>query len=135
VSEMQRRLAAIYLRRAMIDQQDHTSTTGFAAQEAECRAAAARDGYEVGSVLQDVGSGGGQGHLSQREALRGLVARGEIDAVIVYSLDRLSRDTDYLDALWHEFDRADVRIITADQSSQDYLSPASLAFRAAMKTS
>ena len=118
------------MRRATSDHGHDVGDNAFARQEANCRAFTVCLGYEVGFVLEDVGAGTLRGNLLQRETLFNLVAQREVGAVVVSSLDRLTRNAEYLEQLQHEFDDAGVRLYTYDASGDDSMSPAARRQRA-----
>jgi site-specific DNA recombinase len=80
--------AAIYRRISTTYQEDNTSLEG---QLDACRKYAAQYGFNVVADFQDVASGENLDRVGFRELER-LVERKEIDAVIVYHQDRLSRN-------------------------------------------
>ena len=88
---------AVYARVAT-DGQARSSLRG---QVAECYQYAASNGLEVVRVFEEVFSGIRLDRPGL-ERLRGMVNRREIDAVIVYRLDRLSRSAEHMKTLCDE---------------------------------
>lgn len=84
--------AAIYLR---VSTEEQAKAYGLDAQLAECRRKAELLGWTIATEYKDAGISGTK-DATERPALAellGAVAAGEIDAVIVYALDRLARKT------------------------------------------
>jgi site-specific DNA recombinase len=106
--------AAIYAR-VSSDRQKEEQT--IASQTGALRAYAAEHGYLVpdGWVFEDEGWSGATLVRPALERLRDLAAQGQVDAVLVYSPDRLSRRYAYQVLLLEEFARAgvDVRFVQA----------------------
>jgi site-specific DNA recombinase len=102
--------AAIYCRVSTPGQEEEG--TSLDTQEARCRAYAAEHGYVVTEdhVYRDVHSGA---QLKERPALselRGAMARGQINVLIAFAVDRLSREQNQIGALVYEADDAGVRL-------------------------
>ncbi len=86
--------AAIYCRVSTSAQEE--DGTSLDTQEARCRAHAADRGYQVGDVYRDVYTGAKYRERPALSALRERVRAGEIDVVLAYALDRLSRNQAHL---------------------------------------
>jgi site-specific DNA recombinase len=102
--------AAIYAR-VSTDRQKESQTIG--SQTAALKAYAAAHGYQVEAewVFEDEGYSGAILLRPGLEGLRDLAAAGEIEAVLVYSPDRLSRKYAYQVLLAEEFARAGVELV------------------------
>src|SRR2546429_1195011 len=102
--------AAIYAR-VSSDRQKENHT--IASQTATLIQHAETQGYAVPSewVFQDEGYSGASLVRPGLEALRDLVAQGHIEAVLVYSPDRLSRKYAYQILLAEEFNRQGVELV------------------------
>jgi site-specific DNA recombinase len=102
--------AAIYAR-VSSDRQKEEQTV--ASQTSALRAYAAEHGYLVpdGWVFEDEGWSGATLVRPALERLRDLAAQGQVDAVLVYSPDRLSRRYAYQVLLLEEFARAGVDVV------------------------
>ncbi|MCL0077341.1 recombinase family protein, partial [Dehalococcoidia bacterium] len=102
--------AALYARVSTEDQE--REGTSLQSQEKACLKKASELGYEVpdGYLLKEVYSGLtlDRPRLTQ---LRQWVRNKEIDAVVLYSTDRLSRDPVHLLLLVEELDKAKVALI------------------------
>jgi len=105
----QRPRAAIYTRVSSQRQSDEDRYS-LPTQEAACREYAAQRGYEVIGVFTDVASASHYRHRQALTQLRQLVRQGGVDAIIVHSLDRLSRDQVHLAVLLEEFREHGVRL-------------------------
>src|SRR6266550_3092930 len=105
-----RKPAAIYAR-VSSDRQKENHT--IASQTATLIQHAETQGYAVPSewVFQDEGYSGASLVRPGLEALRDLVAQGHIEAVLVYSPDRLSRKYAYQILLAEEFNRQGVELV------------------------
>jgi len=103
-------LAAIYAR-VSSDRQKEEQT--IASQTSALRAYAAEHGYQVpeGWCFEDEGWSGGTLVRPGLERLRDLAAQGQLDAVLVYSPDRLSRKYAYQVLLLEEFARAGTAVV------------------------
>jgi site-specific DNA recombinase len=102
--------AAIYVRVSTMRQ--GAEGTSLETQEEHCRAYALHHGYSVGDgyVFQDVHSGG---DLFERPGLRRLreaIGRGEVQVIISYALDRLTRDQTHLGVLVNLIEEAGARL-------------------------
>ncbi len=82
------------------------------AQEAQIRAFSEAAGFNVVRKFCDTGSGAGEGSISKRSDLREALALAKKTgwAIVVASLDRLSRNTSDVEML---FDRAGLKVISA----------------------
>jgi site-specific DNA recombinase len=103
------RRAVIYTRVSSHRQSDEDRYS-LPTQEAACREYAAQHGYEVAAVFTDVASASHYRHRPALSELRLLLRQDGIDAVIVHSLDRLSRDQVHLAVLLEEFREHGVRL-------------------------
>jgi site-specific DNA recombinase len=110
----QPRAAAIYTRVSTAGQEE--DGTSLATQEQRCREYAAQHGYAVVGVYRDVHTGAELHERRQLTELRGLVRRREIQAVIAYDLDRLSREQAHVYILDDEATRhgAELRFVTEE---------------------
>jgi site-specific DNA recombinase len=103
--------AAIYLRTATV--QDDT-TFALDAQEHACRTYATVNGYEVVELIRDAAMSGATLNRSGLKRIRALANQGRIDAVIVTSLDRLTRRAAHARLLHDQLARAGVAVYTND---------------------
>jgi len=81
--------AILYIR---VSTEDQVAGTSLATQEEACRAAAARGGFEVASVFRDEGE---SARTTDRPGLMAALAaarKKDANALIVYKIDRLSRN-------------------------------------------
>ena len=94
--------AVAYARINLVAQADGTSLD---TQTAEMARLAKETGHLIGpgDVLREIASGASLDRL-QLNKLRRMAAAGELDALFVYSLDRLSRDLVHLLTLMREFE-------------------------------
>lgn len=92
---------ALYIRVSTDEQAADGSS--LESQEAACRTLADRKGWDVARVFIDAGASGGRLERPGLDALRAAVAAGEVEAVAVYALDRLSRSQRDTLALLDEF--------------------------------
>ena len=101
--------AAIYCRQATVGQAPRDR---LAAQERACRRYAADHGYtvRVGHVYREAGGGPALAGRPQLVALRAAIRNREIDALIVDSPDRLSRDLVTLGVIADECERTGVEV-------------------------
>jgi site-specific DNA recombinase len=108
--ERDMKTAAIYAR-VSSDRQKEEQTV--ASQTSALRAYAAERGYLVpdGWVFEDEGWSGATLVRPGLERLRDLAAQGQVDVVLVYSPDRLSRKYAYQVLLLEEFARAGVDVV------------------------
>jgi site-specific DNA recombinase len=102
--------AAIYARVSSDRQKEQETITS---QTSALRAYAAEHGYLVpdGCVYEDDGWSGATLIRPGLERVRDLAAQGQIDALLVYSPDRLSRKYAYQVLLLEEFARAGVDVV------------------------
>jgi site-specific DNA recombinase len=102
--------AAIYARVSSDRQKEQETITS---QTSALRAYAAEHGYLVpdGGVYEDDGWSGATLIRPGLERVRDLAAQGQIDALLVYSPDRLSRKYAYQVLLLEEFARAGVDVV------------------------
>lgn len=91
--------AVIYIRVSSDLQEGNASLD---TQAAACRKYAEDRGYSVVGVYRDVWSGAEYRFRPQLTAMRESIRRGEVDAVIAYAVDRLSRDSTHLGVLYDE---------------------------------
>jgi site-specific DNA recombinase len=104
--------AAIYLRVSTDEQVEGGS---LASQEAACRSECAKHGLDVAAVYVDEGVSGGTLDRPALTELRAAVAAGEIAAVVVYAVDRLSRRQAHTLVLLESFAESGVGIWSASQ--------------------
>ncbi|RIK39748.1 MAG: hypothetical protein DCC58_14825 [Chloroflexi bacterium] len=102
--------AAIYVRVSTKGQED--DGTSLQTQEAACLRFAAERGYSVAPehVYREVFTGVELWDRPQLTALRDAVRRHEIDAVVAYAIDRLSRDPVHLGVVLSEADHKGVAV-------------------------
>lgn len=100
--------AAIYCRVSTTNQEDNYS---LATQEEACRSHAAENGYTVAGVYVDVRSGAELWERPQLNEVREAARKGEIDAIITYDPDRLSRRQVHFAVLIDEAERFNVQLI------------------------
>ncbi len=105
--------AAVYVRVSTEDQTDNGES--LASQEAACRAECAKRGLAVAAVYSDPGHSAGSLERPALDELRAAVAAGEVAAVVVYAVDRLSRRQADMLALLEEFAGHGVGIWSASQ--------------------
>jgi DNA invertase Pin-like site-specific DNA recombinase len=120
-------LAVIYLR-VSTDQQGE-SGLGLEAQEAACRACAARLGLDVAGVFEDILSGSSK--LDKREKwLEAVATLGKGDTLIVAKRDRLARGDVFLVAMAEsQVKRKGARIVSAQGEGTDSDTPDAMLFR------
>ena len=101
--------AGLYMRVSTLHQEDGSS---LQTQEEGCRRAAIERGYvvEEAHVYHDIESGRILFERPQVIALREAIHRHLIDVVLIYDLDRLMRDQDFLAMLFAEANYAGVEI-------------------------
>src|SRR4051794_21531974 len=95
---------AIYCRVSTDGQEKDGSS--LETQEAACIAYANKQGWEIVQTIRETGSGAtldGRPKLSQ---LRALIRAGAVDVILVYALDRLSRDSDHRGVIRYELGQA-----------------------------
>ncbi|HUZ84018.1 MAG TPA: recombinase family protein, partial [Gaiellales bacterium] len=93
--------AAIYTRVSTRGQEDNSS---LKTQRAACEQHAAAHGYQVVGVFSDVHSGAHYRERPQLGTLRELVRAGQVDVLLAYALDRLSRNQAHLYILAEEIE-------------------------------
>jgi len=96
------RRAAIYAR--VSSEQQEQDGTSLDTQLAACREYAAKQGYEVVAEYREVFTGVNLWDRRELTALRESMRRGEVDVVIAYAIDRLSRDPVHLGVILSEAD-------------------------------
>ena len=96
------RRAAIYTR--VSSEQQEQDGTSLDTQLAACREYAAKQGYEVVAEYREVFTGVNLWDRRELTALRESMRRGEVDVVIAYAIDRLSRDPVHLGVILSEAD-------------------------------
>ena len=98
---------AIYSR-VSTDAQERDGTS-LDTQERACVELAASRGWSVVRCIRDAASGF---HLDRVgvETLRGVLRRGEVDVVIAYAVDRLSRNQNHIGVLFDEVEQAGARL-------------------------
>ncbi len=99
--------AAIYCRVSSSGQEDNSS---LGTQEAACRAYATENGFEIRSVFREIFSGTELFDRPELTRLRERIRHGEIDVVIAYALDRLSRDPVHVGVILSEADHHHVAV-------------------------
>lgn len=108
--------AALYVRVSTAEQADPGLNGGsLESQEARCRALCEARGLEVVRVFIDAGESGGDLERPALTALRDCVAAGEVAAVVVYAVDRLSRSQADTLALLREFEQYGAGLMAASQ--------------------
>src|SRR4051812_16579644 len=108
--------AAIYARVSTTGQAE--DGTSLLTQTEACEAWAVRHGYVVVKKVVEDKSGATLDRPGLDE-IRDMAMRGEIDAVIIYKLDRLSRETGNTLALLKEFTKAGVKLESATMPIED----------------
>ncbi len=110
------KMAAIYSRVSTEDQA--IEGTSLDSQTAACKRYAESNGYRVLSELREERSGATL-NRPRLDDLRDMVKQGLVQVVIVYKLDRLSRDTGHTLTLLNEFRKAGVEFKTATAEVED----------------
>src|SRR5437762_1050763 len=102
--------AALYCRVSTTAQDEEGSS--LQTQEAACRKYAAERGYVVDDrhVYREVYSGVELWDRPQLTDVRTAARRGEVDIIIAYAIDRLSRDPVHLGVIISEADHHDVDV-------------------------
>lgn len=100
--------AAIYLRVPMAD-------GPIAKQRDACLSFAVSRGYGVVVTLADRGVSGVTLERPALSQLRGMIGSGQIDAIIVATLDRLARRADHLHLLGEECAQQGVAVCVVEQ--------------------
>jgi site-specific DNA recombinase len=98
---------AIYARVSSSLQEDNSS---LATQEAACRSYAADHGWEVVAVERDVHTGADLFGRPRLSALRERVRAGDIDIILCYALDRLSRKQTHVAIVAEECEQAGAKL-------------------------
>lgn len=111
------RRAAIYARVSTTKQGE--DGTSLETQEERCRAHAAAHGYEVASVYREVHSGAELFERPQLTRLRETVRQGDVDIIIAYALDRLTRNQAHLGLIFSECDFAGVEVELVTEELHD----------------
>lgn len=111
--------AAIYVRVSTMRQ--GVDGTSLATQAERCRAYAAERGYTVSDlhVFQDVQSGGDLFIRPGLRRLREAVDAGEVQVVIAYALDRLTRDQTHLGVLVNLLEEGGARLEFVTETFDD----------------
>ena len=91
--------AALYCRVSTAGQEDNAS---LATQEEACRAYAAEHGWTVTATFREVHTGVDLFERPQLAQLRDAMRKREVDAIVCYSTDRLSRDPVHLGLVQYE---------------------------------
>lgn len=109
--------AAIYVRVSTAEQADPTLNGGsLESQEAKCRALCEARSLDVVRVFIDAGQSGGTLDRPALAELRATVAAGDVAAVVVYAVDRLSRSQRDTLALLEEFEAHGAGLMAASQA-------------------
>ncbi len=108
---------AIYTRVSTTRQEDEG--TSLATQEAQCRAYAGQHGWTVVGVWTDIHTGSDLFERRQLTALREAMRRREIDAVIAYALDRLTRNQAHLGLILSEAEHSGVIVELVTERLED----------------
>ncbi|HEY8600388.1 MAG TPA: recombinase family protein [Thermomicrobiales bacterium] len=108
--------ALIYCR-VSSDKQEENSSLGT--QEAACRECCEQRGYAISGVYTEVYTASALHERPRLSLLRDAVRRGEVDVIVVYAIDRLSRDQAHLYILLDEAERYGARFefVTEDFDS------------------
>jgi site-specific DNA recombinase len=87
-----------------------TERNGLSTQEAECRAYAANQGWEVleEHVYRETFSGAYLWERPELTRLRAAMVRGQFDVLLVHDLDRLSREVHHQGLIFSEAERCGV---------------------------
>ncbi len=102
------RRAAIYIRVSTDRQEEGTS---LESQEERCRQYAVANGYGVQKVYREVHTGAELWERPEMRALLESIRRREVDAVVAYALDRLSRKQVHTAIIVDECERAGVALL------------------------
>ncbi len=108
--------AGIYVRVSTGSQEENYS---LPTQEARCRQYAAEQGWEVAGVWQDVHSGMDLWGRPRIGALRAAARRGDVEIILAYCVDRLSRNQSHLFVLLDEAERHGVQLDFATEKMDD----------------
>ena len=103
--------------RVSTDAQERDGTS-LDSQERACVDLAAQRGWAVERSIRDAASGF---YLDREgiEELRGLLRRGEVDVVVAYAVDRLSRNQNHIGVLFDEVEQAGARLEFATERFED----------------
>jgi site-specific DNA recombinase len=101
--------AAIYVRVSTTDQEEGTS---LGTQEQRCRLYAEAHGYLVDEryIYREVFTGAALHQRPMLSQLRAAVRSGEVDVLVCYALDRLSRDQVHVAIVLDDLEKAGVRL-------------------------
>ena len=108
--------AALYSR---VSTDEQVEKFGLDSQEHECRAHAARKGYEVVAAFRDEGVSGATLDRPALTRLRDAVRDRRVDVVVTHSVDRLSRSLAHQLLLMDEFARAGVTVVFATMNVEN----------------
>jgi site-specific DNA recombinase len=109
--------AAIYTRVSTEDQSENG--TSLDSQLDACRKFALANGWQIVAELKEQGASGATLARPQLDKLRDLVGDGLVDVVVIYKLDRLSRDTGQMLGLLKEFGKHNVALKSATVQIED----------------
>lgn len=103
--------AAIYARSAT-QQQAHAENHAVVEQIARCRAYCTEHGYSIGErhIYQDLASGAVYQDRQQLNGLLAAVREHQIDIVVIYDADRLSRNPVHLVTIIEELAQHNVKV-------------------------
>ncbi len=113
MTQTQRQRAAIYIRVSSAGQEDNTS---LGTQEQDCRAYATRQGWMVSEVYQDVHRAT---ELFERPQIMRLLEdarKGLFDSLLVWKLNRFSREPWQQGYMLHELEKAGVSVHSATEA-------------------
>ncbi len=108
---------AIYTRVSTTWQEDEG--TSLVTQEARCREYAAERGWTVVAIYREVHTGADLFERPQLTALRGAMRKREVDAMLAFALDRLTRNQAHLGLILSEADHADVTVELVTERLED----------------
>jgi site-specific DNA recombinase len=108
--------AVIYCRVSTSGQEDNYS---LSTQEARCREHATAAGYEIVGVYREVHTGSELFERPEMTRMRQRLRDGSVQAVIVYALDRLSRNQTHLGFLLSEFDHLETKLELVSETIDD----------------
>ena len=103
--------------RVSTDAQERDGTS-LDTQERACKALAAERGWRVVRCIRDAASGSSLERPGIEE-LRALLRRGEVDMVVAYAVDRLSRNQNHIGVLFDDFERAAARMEFVTERFED----------------
>ena len=101
--------------RVSTEEQSQDSHYSLALQEERCRDYAKQKGWRVAEARKDVGSGRDADRPGYQDLLRAM-GRGDIDVVITYRLDRLSRSVKDIYAFLEQTREAGVGFVSTSES-------------------